>query len=88
MKKEEYGLLTFKTTHFALHGEKVFRDKKLVFKTIPTPREVSQSCGLALLFMVDDIDKVKEMVANQVLTIDGLYLFIKEGHKSNTERLV
>ncbi len=89
MKREEYGLLTFKSTHLALQGEQIFKNNNLVFKTIPTPpREVSHSCGLALLFIVDDIDKVEDMVNEGFLNIDGLYKFIKEGHKNTAERIL
>lgn len=88
MRKEEYGLLTFKSTHLALQGEKVFKERDIVFKTIPTPREVSHSCGLALLFISDDINKVKEMIAEGVLHIDSLYSYIKEDHKNIIEKLL
>ena len=88
MKKEEYGLLTFKSTHLALQGEQIFKNNNLVFKTIPTPREVSYSCGLALLFIKDDIDKVEDMVNEGILNIDGLYKFIKEEHKNIAERVL
>ena len=52
---EEYGLITFKSTQFALQGESIFKEEEIDFKTIPTPREVSHSCGLALLFAIDDL---------------------------------
>lgn len=88
MKREEYGLLTFKSTHLALQGERIFKERDIVFKTIPTPREVSHSCGLALLFISDDIEKVKEMVKEGILDIDGLYSYIKEDHKNIAEKLL
>lgn len=88
MNREEYGLATFKSTHFALQGEQVFKDNNLTFKTIPTPREVSHSCGLALLFFIDDIEKVREIIDCNLLDIDGLYKFIKEDQKNMAERLL
>ncbi|MBC8590398.1 DUF3343 domain-containing protein [Wansuia hejianensis] len=88
MKREIYGLITFKSTHFALQGEVVFKDNNIVFKTIPTPREVSHSCGLALLFMVDDIDIVKNIIEKGLLQIDGLYRYTKDGHNSSAEKIL
>lgn len=88
MKREEYGLITFKSTHLALQGEAIFKEKNMIFKTIPTPREVSHSCGLALLFTSEDIDKVKDMIKDNLIDIDGLYRYIKEGNKNLAEKLL
>lgn len=88
MKRERYGLVTFKSTQFALQGETIFKDKNIIFKTIPTPREVSHSCGLALLFSIDDMERVKAIIDCKLLDIDGLYNFVKEGHKNMAERLL
>ena len=87
MKKEEYGLTTFKSTHYAIQAEKVLKENDIFFKTIPTPREVSHSCGLALLFIPESIDKVKLLMDNGHIQVDGLYKFIKDGLKSSAEKI-
>lgn len=90
MKGEEYGLLTFQSTSFALQGEKVFKKEDISFKTIPTPREVSHSCGLAIIFIPDDINKVKKMIEDDELSIDSLYRFIKykDKNKNKAEKIL
>ena len=88
MNKEIYGLVTFKSTNFAILGEEVFKEKSLVFKTIPTPRDVSTSCGLSLLFLVDDIEKVKELINQGDLTIDNMYLYSKSSQGSFAEKIL
>lgn len=85
MAGEEYGLITFQSTSFALQGENVFKGEDISFKTIPTPREVSHSCGLAIVFAPDDMVKVKEMIDNNKLSIDRLYRFIKYRDKSKNK---
>lgn len=85
---EEYGLTTFKSTQFALQGESILKEEKIIFKTIPTPREVSQSCGLALLFGIDDIEEVKNLIEEKRLNIDGLYKYIKENHRAKAEKIL
>lgn len=85
---EDYGLTTFKSTQFALQGETVLKDAGLIFKTIPTPREVSHSCGLALLFALDDVEKVKKLIEIQLLNIDGLYKYSKENHRAVAEKIL
>lgn len=87
MKREEYGLSTFKSTHYAIQAEKVLKENDIIFKTIPTPREVSHSCGLALLFTVEDIEKIKKLMENGLVQVDGLYKFIKDGLKSSAEKI-
>ena len=32
--KKKYGLITFKSTNYALQAEQVFKEEKLIFKTI------------------------------------------------------
>lgn len=87
MKKEEYGLSTFKSTHYAIQAEKILKENNIFFKTIPTPREVSHSCGLALLFTPESISKVKTLMENGDIQVDGLYKFIKDGHKTIAEKI-
>lgn len=42
-------LITFPSVHYAIRAEKELRDRGIEVKTIPTPREISASCGLCLL---------------------------------------
>lgn len=85
---EEYGLITFKSTQFALQGEDIFKEESITFKTIPTPREVSHSCGLSLLFAFDDVDLVKGLIERELLNIDNLYKYSKERHKGSAEKIL
>lgn len=88
MRKENYGVTTFKSTHHAIQAEGVFKENGISFKTIPTPREITVSCGLAIIFALDDIDKVKEMVSSDELLIDSIYNYIKDGVNSKAEKIV
>lgn len=88
MRKETYGLITFKSTSHALQGEQVLKDRNFVFKTIPTPRDVSTSCGLSLLFIEEDIDRIKELIEEGLINIDGLYRYIKSSEGSRAEKIL
>ena len=44
---EKYLLLTFNSVNHTMQLEKELKNLDKKFKTIPTPREVSRSCGLA-----------------------------------------
>lgn len=85
---EEYGLVTFKSTQFALQAEVVFKEEEIMFKTIPTPREVSHSCGLALLFAIDELEKVEILIEDKKIDADSLYKYFKEKHKARAEKVL
>lgn len=88
MNVEVYGLLTFKTTSLALEGEQMLKEKDISFKTIPTPRVVSHSCGLALLFAYDDIDNIKEMIEEDKIHMDNLYKFVKDKGNDKADKIL
>lgn len=88
MKKETYGVAVFKSTHHTIQAEAVFKEKDISHKTIPTPREITVSCGLAIIFALDDLDRVKEMVENHEINIDSIYKYIKDGTNSKAEKLI
>lgn len=88
MNKEEYGIITFQSTHHALKYEKYLEEAKLEFRTIPTPREISLSCGISIRFKQDDIDIIKSIIEKSDLNIKGLYKYVKEDDSINLERIM
>lgn len=88
MDKEGFGIITFESTHHAINGEKIFKDKELEFKTIPTPREITLSCGLSIKFLIDDWKKVEELIENENLAIKGVYRYTKKEGAMLVERIM
>ena len=78
MRNEDFGVVTFESTHHAINGEKIFKEYDIIFKTIPTPREISLSCGLSIRFNLNDVDRVIELYYNNTLAIKGVYSFTNE----------
>lgn len=87
MQKEIFGVATFKSTHHTIQAESVFKENSISFKTIPTPREITVSCGLAIIFSLDDIEKVREMVKGKEINIDSIYKYTKNGSSSSAEKI-
>ncbi|WP_416199012.1 MAG: Se-S-carrier domain-containing protein [Sporanaerobacter sp.] len=87
MEYKEYGVVTFESTHHAIRGEKILENANLKFKTIPTPREITSSCGLSIRFDLDDIDKVKSTILENELAIKGLYRMSKIDSKNHIEKI-
>ncbi len=88
MNKEVYGVTTFQSTHHTIQAEGTFKEKGISFRTIPTPREITLSCGLAIIFALDDLDKVKKMVDDGEINIANIYKYIKEGNHSRVEKII
>lgn len=59
----EYGVILFHTTSSALRAEKVLQRAGLTVKLIPTPREFSSDCGLALRFLWAQVEEARAALA-------------------------
>jgi len=55
----EYGVVLFHTTSSALRAEKVAQRAGLTVKLIPTPREFSSDCGMALRFLWAQVEPLR-----------------------------
>lgn len=88
MKEEVYGVITFESTHHAIKGEKTLMEKNITLKTIPTPREITASCGLSIMFSLDDLENVKEIISEEELSIKGIYKLKKIGFDKTAELIV
>lgn len=58
-------VLSFNSTHHAILAEGVFKSEAIEYKMIPTPRHVSLSCGLSIVFIKDDLDKVNKLIEDK-----------------------
>ncbi len=56
------GVVLFHTNSAALRAEKVLQRAGLVVKLIPTPREFSSDCGIALRFEWQDAARVQQLL--------------------------
>lgn len=80
MREEHYLVVTFKSTHYTIQAEDVFKENGIGFKTIPTPREITVSCGLSILSALDDEAKISELIDKGDLVIANLYKYTKDGN--------
>lgn len=87
MRNEEYGIVTFESTTHAIKGEKILKDLKLKFKTIPTPREITSSCGLSIRFDLNDLEIVNSTISMNSLAIKGIYRYTKKDSASIAEKI-
>lgn len=78
-------MITFATTGRAIQGEAAFDAEGMDKKVIPTPREISLSCGIAIRFPLDRLDQIRrELVDTGKIKVSGIYCYYKteEGNRA------
>ncbi len=74
-----YMIIAFSSTHQAIHFERLLLQKYAI-ELIPTPREVSASCGLSLKFESEDLPAIlKELEDEDKTGIQLLEFVMSEG---------
>jgi hypothetical protein len=71
MDNEIFYVISFDSTNHAIQTEKNIM-KYFEIAIIPTPREITRSCGLSIKICSLDIEKIKEYV-NSLTIPYGLY---------------
>lgn len=80
-------LISFKSVHYALDCELKLEDKGYNLRTIPTPREISLSCGISVLVDTDNIENLSLDIKESKIDYKNIYIYRKEGIKTVLEEL-
>lgn len=84
---KEYGVFTFISTSQALKAERVLKQASIDFLMMPTPREISTSCGLAVKVASEDLNKSSEVLRQNRVQVDGAYQVSQLQGKTRTEKV-
>jgi hypothetical protein len=68
-----YCVVLFHSTTHALRAETVLQRVGLRFKMIPTPRQLSSDCGLALRFEPADEERLVSILAENGVPTNGIH---------------
>lgn len=71
--EENFYVISFDSTHHAIKAEKLFKERNLNIKMMPTPREITASCGLSIRFEAGDLYEVKDIISKEELSVKGKY---------------
>ncbi|WP_027308694.1 DUF3343 domain-containing protein [Caloramator sp. ALD01] len=82
----EYIIVTFESTNFAIQAESVLKSRNLNIQIIPTPREITLSCGISILTQIENLNKIDELVKLGKIRIKEVYKYVKDEVKT-LERL-
>lgn len=66
-------LISFASVHHALKAEKLLLEAGISVTMLPTPREISISCGQCLIFSSSDQEKLLHLLANAAVHWSKLY---------------
>ena len=69
----EMYIVAFNSTHHAIRTDKVLNEKDLKVTTLPTPREISSSCGISVRFLKEDMDVVVESLKENEILYNGIF---------------
>jgi hypothetical protein len=58
----QYGVVLFYTTSAVMRAEKLLLKRKFSIKLIPTPRQFSSDCGIALRFDGAQYEQLKSVL--------------------------
>lgn len=85
--EENFYVVSFDSTHHAIKAEKLFKENNLNIKMMPTPREITASCGLSIRFEVEDLEAVESIIIKDELSIKGKYLIKRAEGVRSAEKL-
>jgi hypothetical protein len=68
-----FGVILFHTNSSALRSEKILLKRGLTVKLIPTPREFSSDCGVALRFVWSDESQVRAILNSANVEISSIH---------------
>jgi hypothetical protein len=69
-----FGVVLFYTTSSVMRAEKVLLGKGFNIKLIPTPRQFSSDCGIALRFDWDEYDRIRQVLDLTYVETENIYM--------------
>lgn len=69
----EMYIVSFNSTHHAIRTDKLFGENNIKSTTLPTPREITASCGISIRFLYNDLDNVKSVLKDNNIEFKGIY---------------
>ena len=69
----EMYIVSFNSTHHAIRLDKLLGEASVRATTLPTPREITASCGISIRFLYEDIEKVKNTLVENNIEYKGIY---------------
>jgi len=63
--RESYGIAAFRSRQQVLRFETALRREGIFARVVTTPREVAMGCGLSVRFELNELSKVRDVLARE-----------------------
>lgn len=73
----ELGVVLFHTTSSVMRAEKVLQKNGIAIKLIPTPRQFSSDCGMAIRFALLEQERVRILLEQARVETAGIHALTK-----------
>ncbi|RDY23442.1 DUF3343 domain-containing protein [Romboutsia maritimum] len=70
-------IVSFNSTHHAIRSDKLFNENNIKSTTLPTPREITASCGISIRFLYENINEVKSILEENSIEFKGIFKISK-----------
>jgi hypothetical protein len=68
-----FGVILFHNTSGVMRAERVLQKGGLVVKLVPTPREFSSDCGIAIRFDLVDKERILALIEHSHVETAGMH---------------
>jgi hypothetical protein len=76
----QYGVVLFHTTSAVMRAERLLIKEGYSIKLIPTPRQFSSDCGIALRFDWSQFEQLKLMLDGAKIELDAIHSLDTKGY--------
>lgn len=84
---DKYLIITFESTNYAMQTESVLKTSEIKNQIIPTPREITLSCGLSIRTPFENYDKITGFIKEGKIRNKSLYAMIGSGTQRTIEEI-
>lgn len=70
---QAYYLLIFNNTHNAIKCESVLKEKGIGNVIMPTPTNITLSCGISIKIRIEDVNEVKKLMSEDKISVKEIY---------------
>ncbi|MGL5085649.1 MAG: DUF3343 domain-containing protein [Clostridium sp.] len=73
-----YFIIIFKNTHDAMNAERKLEEKKMVIRIMPTPTQITQSCGICI--RMEGRENIDNIINNKIVEYKSIYEKSEDGY--------
>lgn len=73
----KYYIIVYKNTHDAMEAEKNLNNSGVMFRVMPTPTSITQSCGMCTRVESEEI--LEDIIEKKLVNYKNIYMRNEEG---------